>query len=195
MKLPLNCKVDYLPDFINQEEANELYRILIDVYKIDKARLMINAGGKLHKTDSFKIIFLTTKLLKNNSYPEHIHGKSYEWAGIINELRAKIIQVTGIEFEVGMCLYYPNGEFFAPYHSDQETSGSKTVLPSLSLGEKREFCYRENNSGDIYSLDLDHGSLIVMGENCQSKYQHSLPKNTKYQNGRINITFRERAFK
>ena len=64
MKLPLNCSVDYFADFLTQEEAAELYRVLIEEYEIDKARLVIEAGGKTTRTDSFKILFSTAELIE-----------------------------------------------------------------------------------------------------------------------------------
>ncbi|MFT5123383.1 MAG: alkylated DNA repair dioxygenase AlkB [Verrucomicrobiales bacterium] len=110
-------------------------------------------------------------------------------------LRERVEQLLSKHFELAMCLYYPDGNFYAPYHFDQETSGAQTILPSLSLGEVRTFSFRENSSGEVYSLDLGHGSLLVMGAYCQSTYEHSLPKNPLHKNGRINITFREPDFK
>lgn len=146
------------------------------------------------KTDSFKILFATERLIKENTHPEHIHGKSFVWSGAMQRLREKVEQQTGKEFELAMCLYYPNGNFFAPYHYDQETSGYATILPSLSLGEVREFAFKGRSSDEEYSLDLANGSLLIMADHCQSRYQHSLLKNPTYRNGRINITFREPAF-
>lgn len=195
MKLPLNCSVDYITDFLNQSEAKELYDLLIVKYQIDKSQLIIEAGGKMIATDSFKILFATEKLIKLNSHPENIHGKVFVWSGLMKKLKERIEQLLNKEFELAMCLYYPNGSYFAPYHFDQETSGNKTILPSISLGEIREFCFKENDSENIYSLDLANGSLLVMNEFSQSRYTHSLPKNEKYKNGRINITFREPNFK
>lgn len=194
MRLPLDCTVDYFSDFLKPDEADNLYQTLISDYHIDQARLTILAGGQMIETDSFKILFATERLIQGNSHPEEIHGKSFPWTGIMADLRQRVEQLTEREFELAMCLYYPDGNFFAAYHSDQETSGAETVLPSLSLGEVREFCFRNKASGETYSLDLAHGSLLVMGNHCQSRYEHALPKNPGYQNGRINITFREPNF-
>ena len=195
MRLPLNCTVDYFADFLGEEEAAELYRVLIEQYHLDKARLVIEAGGKIHHTDSFKILFSTSELIEQNTHPEHIHGKCHVWSGIMATLRDKVEHLTDKQFEIAMCLYYPDGNYFSAYHFDQQTSGDQTILPSISLGEVREFVFRENSSGDVYSIDLGNGSLLVMGAHCQSRYEHSLPKDPQYKNGRINITFREPAFK
>lgn len=195
MKLPLDCAVDYYADFLTQDEAAELYEVLIHEYQLPKERLVIEAGGQLVETDSFKILFSTPELIERNTHPESVHGKSYPWSGPMAALREKVERLLGKQFELAMCLFYPDGNYFAGYHYDQQTSGHQTILPSISLGEVRTFCFRENTSGEVFSLDLAHGSLLVMGEYCQSRYEHSLPKDPAYQNGRINITFREPAFK
>lgn len=87
------------------------------------------------------------------------------------------------------------GNHFAPYHFDQRTSGYKTILPSTSLGMVREFSFKEVYTEEVYSLNLDNGSLLVMGDYCQNRYVHSLPKDGECKSGRINITFREPDFK
>lgn len=146
MKLPLNCSVDYINDFLNPNETKELYNLLIDEYKLDQAQLIIEAGGKMITTDSFKILFSSERLIKLNSHPENIHGKVYAWAGIMKKLKDKVEKLLDKEFEIAMCIYYPDGNYFAPYHFDQQTSGYKTILPSISLGEVREFCFKENGT-------------------------------------------------
>lgn len=193
--LPLNCVVEYLDDFLSVDEADEIHRCLLDQYRLHEQRLVIEAGGSLVETDSFKILFATDRLIQEGAYPEQVHGKVYEWAGMMEGLRSKVERLLDKEFEVAMCLYYPDGNFFAPFHFDQQTSGEETILPSISLGEVREFCFKGNDGGATYSLDLAHGSLLVMGKHCQSRYEHSLIKNPEYKNGRINITFREPKFK
>ncbi|WP_343328358.1 alpha-ketoglutarate-dependent dioxygenase AlkB [Polaribacter staleyi] len=194
MKLPLNCTATYINDFLSDEEASELYSILINKYKLDQSRIIIQAGGKLIKTDSFKILFATERLMKQNSHPEEVHGKCFVWDGPMARLREKVERLLNKDFELAMCLYYPDGNFFAPYHSDQETSGYNTILPSISLGEVREFSFNDKATNEVYNLDLANGSLLVMGAYCQTRYTHSLLQNSKYKKGRINITFRESSF-
>lgn len=195
MKLPLNCSVEYISDFLNYEEAKELYEVLINEYNIEKSRLIIEAGGKLIRTDSFKILFASERLIEINSHPENIHGKVHVWSGVMKKIKERVETLLDKEFELAMCIYYPNGEYFAPYHFDQQTSGYKTILPSISLGEVREFCFKSNETDEVYSLELANGSLLIMKDHAQDRYMHSLPQNSKYKNPRINITFREPSFK
>lgn len=193
-RLPLDCTVDYYPDFLSKEEAADLYRTLIDDYRLHESQMTVEAGGRMVTTDSFKILFVTQRLLDINSHPDHIHGKNHLWDGPMKKLREKIETLTGKDFELAMCLYYPDGNYFAPYHFDQQTSGKDTLIPSISLGEVREFAFKHNDTGETYSMDLADGSLLLMGEHCQDCYHHSLLKDPKYTKGRINITFREPAF-
>ena len=194
MLLPLNCTVDYIEGFLSPKESLALYTLLIEQYKLDKARTRIEAGGRIIETDVFKILFSMPDLIARNTHPEHIHGKSYPFEGLMQDLKDKVEKISNQSFDLAMCLYYPDGSFYAPYHSDQQTSGVKTILPSLSLGEVREFSFRDKETESTFSLDLANGSLLIMGENCQKNYEHSLIKNEKYQRPRINITFREAAF-
>lgn len=195
MKLPLECTVDYISDFLNDEEASELYSILINKYKVEHSQLLIKAGNKLIKTDSFKTLFATEQLIKQNSHPEEIHGKSFIWEGAMSKLREKVENLFNKKFELAMVLYYPDGNYFAPFHDDQQTSGNETIIPSISLGEVREFSFQNKANKETYNLDLAHGSLLAMGAHCQKRYTHSLLQNSNYKNGRINITFREPSFK
>lgn len=194
MKLPLNCTTDYIDDFLSEEEANELYSTLINDYQLDQERIILKVGEKLIETDSFKILFCTERMIEENTHPEEIHGKSFIWSGAMALLREKVERLLNKEFELAMCLYYPDGNFFAPYHSDQQTSGYNTILPSISLGAVREFSFKDKANEEVYSLDLANGSVLVMGAHCQERYMHSLLQNPKYKNGRINITFREPKF-
>ena len=195
MKLPLDCSAQYINAFLTEEESDAIYSTLLTEFNLDKARLVIEAGDRMIETDSFKILFASQTMIDQNTHPEEIHGKSYVWSGVLDKLKTKIELLLNKKFELAMCIYYPNGTYYAPYHSDQETSGNNTILPSISLGEPREFSFRHKMTQEVFNLELTNGSLLIMGEYCQSRYEHSLLQNDKYKGGRINITFRDPSFK
>jgi alkylated DNA repair dioxygenase AlkB len=58
------------------------------------------------------------------------------------------------------------------------------------LGAERIFRFRERNGSEKFDFTLENGSLIVMGDGCQDKYEHCLLKDEKITEGRINLTFR-----
>ena len=194
MKLPLNCDVEYIEDFLDKQECENLSSQLIHEYHLDQARVCIEAAGKFHETDNYRMLFADQNLIDQNFYPEEVHGKSYNWTGELAKLKQKVESYLKQKFDLAMCIYYPNGNFFAPYHSDIETSGAHTILPSISIGEVREFSFKSIEDNETYNLDLANGSMLTMGAYCQSRYKHSLLKNPKYKNPRINITFREFGF-
>lgn len=69
--------------------------------------------------------------------------------------------------------------------------GDTSTIPSLSLGEERKFCLREKQTLKVAEVLLKNGSLLIMGKDCQEKYEHALPIDSNYKKGRINITFRK----
>jgi alkylated DNA repair dioxygenase AlkB len=78
------------------------------------------------------------------------------------------------------------------WHSDDE----KSILPnstiaSLSLGAERRFLFKHKNTQQKIELNLQNGSLLLMKENTQNNWWHSLPKSAKIKSPRINLTFRK----
>jgi len=62
----------------------------------------------------------------------------------------------------------------------------------VSIGAERLFEFKgcKDYAYESYKMLLHNGSLLVMGENCQQRYMHSLPMDTTITEGRINFTFR-----
>ncbi len=78
------------------------------------------------------------------------------------------------------------------WHSDAEIDLIKNgVIASLSLGAARKFSLRHKENKQSISVELGHGSLLVMKGTTQTYWQHSLPKTTRVKDYRINLTFRQ----
>jgi alkylated DNA repair dioxygenase AlkB len=61
----------------------------------------------------------------------------------------------------------------------------------VSLGAERTFQMREYATrSTLVSMNLPHGSLLVMGGESQHRWEHRLPKNGRVVSPRVNITFR-----
>ena len=194
MKLPLNCEAEYLCDFLPIEKANELF---IELSAIVNSATYVpqTEDGKTFEVDFGKVMFLDQKLLDDNSFPEEHWGPTRFWTNRLSSLKDKIESYTDHKFEVCVLIYYPDGNSGVGFHSDYSAFGDTTIIPSISLGEEREFEFREKESGLVFSQILENGSLVVMGKHCQNRYEHSLPVNSKYKNPRINLTFRKYGFK
>lgn len=86
---------------------------------------------------------------------------------------------------------YTSGKDYIGFHSDNEPQlGKNPTIASLSFGLERIFYIKHKTSGKLHKILLEHGSLLVMGNNSQTLYSHSLPKMSKLAGTRLNLTFR-----
>lgn len=193
MKLPLNCKVEYFKDFLCLKEANDLFRELNNLLK-NISYSPTTENGKIYDVNFKKVMFIDQNLLDEMRFPEEHWGPTKHWTDTLKILKEKIERFTNSKFEVCVLIYYPDGNSGVDFHSDYVAFGDTSIIPSISLGEEREFKLREKESGDETAITLKNGSLIVMGEHCQDRYEHSLPTNSIYKNPRINLTFRKYGF-
>jgi alkylated DNA repair dioxygenase AlkB len=86
---------------------------------------------------------------------------------------------------------YRSGDDSMGWHADDEPElGPSPVIASLSLGATRRFKFRHRRTRTIVDHDLTGGSLLVMSGACQSAWMHSVPKQKRVTEARINLTFR-----
>lgn len=195
MILPLNCHAEYIPQFLSASEAEDLYEELIHDFKIDQLRTKIPTNDGLVYSDYGKLMFIDEELFEANKLPEEQWGKGAIWSSKTKAIKEKIEDLTQKKFNVCVCIYYPDGNSGVGFHSDYTAFGDTNFIPSLSIGEERCFSFREKETSKIHEIKLEAGSLLLMGENCQQRYEHSLPTNPKYKKGRINLTFRPYGLK
>lgn len=193
MKLNLNCEVSYHKDFLSAAEINELFKELNEVLK-DINYTPETMDGVAYTVNFNKVMFLDKELLVKDKFPESHWGPTRKWSKTLNKLKRKIEEFTKQEFKVCVLIYYPDGNSGVDYHSDYTAFGDTSYIPSVSLGEEREFLFREKGTSKETSIHLANGSLVIMGKNCQDLYEHSLPINSNYKNPRINLTFRKYGF-
>lgn len=97
------------------------------------------------------------------------------------------------DYNIVLLNQYRNGQDSVSWHTDAEPSlGTNPSIGSISLGQTREFKIRDiGNKKNIHSIFLGHGDLIIMQGNTQHYWEHSIPKTKKYNELRINLTFRK----
>jgi alkylated DNA repair dioxygenase AlkB len=65
------------------------------------------------------------------------------------------------------------------------------VIASVSLGAQRRFVLRhQSKKVPPVTLELTHGSLLVMGGTVQAFWKHAVRKDPSTTGPRINLTFR-----
>lgn len=188
MKLPLDAEVDYQPDILTATESERLYESIFTA--CDFSNMTMVAAGKTYTLNFGKCMLVDPALMNFDLLPE-AHGARQPWIDEVLPLKAKVESVAGMEYNVGVCIYYKNGESGVDFHADLPSFGDTSSIASVSLGQEREFVFRRIGQPDeTYSLNLSNGSLLLMGENCQDRYEHSLLVDSKIKDPRINLTFR-----
>lgn len=194
MKLELNSSVEYVRSFLSKTECDALYDHLTTHSELTTMLVIETATGETFQNNYGKMMFIDKKLNDENKFPESIWGPTKIWSEEMKMVKDRVESYTGHQFKTCVCIYYPDGNSGVAYHSDLVAFGDTTLIPSLSLGEERIFKLREKETLLEHEILLNNGSLIIMGEHCQDRYEHSLPENSKYKDPRINLTFRKYGF-
>jgi len=113
------------------------------------------------------------------------------WTKELLELKKILEAKTGETFNSCLLNLYHNGNEGMGWHSDAERVLKKNgAIASLSFGAERKFSFKHKQSKETVSINLEHGSLLVMKGATQSNWLHSLPPTKIKTATRINLTFR-----
>ena len=113
------------------------------------------------------------------------------WPPALATLRTRLEIACGARFNSVLANLYRDGRDSMGWHSDDEPElGPDPLIASISLGGVRRFRLRARDGGAGRSLELAHGSLLLMSGATQRLYRHDLPKTRTQVTTRINLTFR-----
>lgn len=113
------------------------------------------------------------------------------WTSELIELKKNIEQETGETFNSCLLNLYHDGGEGMGWHSDAEKELKKNgAIASLSFGAERKFVFKHQKTKEKISLNLGHGSLLLMKGQTQTYWSHSLPPMKSVKKSRINLTFR-----
>ena len=116
----------------------------------------------------------------------------HPWPDALRPLRERLGRELGVAFNSVLANRYRDGRDCMGWHSDSEPElGQAPVIASVSLGAVRRFVLKHRDEPtQKLTIELPHGSLLVMRGGTQSHYRHALPRTTKPVGERINLTFR-----
>jgi alkylated DNA repair dioxygenase AlkB len=129
-------------------------------------------------------------------------GKVYSYSGITMQplswtsslqfIKTTVEKKTGAVFNSALLNYYRDGKDSMGWHRDNEKElGTNPGIASVSLGASRIFKLRYYTDKTISrSIELSHGSLLLMKGPTQHYWEHQVAKTAKPVGARINITFR-----
>lgn len=114
------------------------------------------------------------------------------WTPLLASIRQQVEAQVGAPLNAVLLNLYRDGQDSMGWHSDDEAVlGRNPLIASVSLGGVRRFDLRRKGQGRIaHSLDLEHGSLLVMRGTTQHYWQHQVAKTRRHCEPRINLTFR-----
>jgi alkylated DNA repair dioxygenase AlkB len=114
------------------------------------------------------------------------------WTITLLGIRARVEALTGETFNSVLLNLYRDGSDGMGWHSDDEPElGHDPRIASVSLGATRRFrMQHRRRKSEVLSVDLGHGSLLLMAGETQHHWRHCVPKTAARVGERINLTFR-----
>ena len=96
------------------------------------------------------------------------------------------------EFNSVLLNWYRSGDDHISWHTDAEPElGESPLIASVNFGASRRFLLRRREDRSVkLEIPLQHGSVLVMAGALQHHWQHSVPKQKKVKDSRVNLTFR-----
>ncbi len=121
-----------------------------------------------------------------------ITHRAVAWTSDLHEIKYPVESVANTSFNSVLLNRYRDGRDSVSWHSDDERSlGINPVIASVSLGQTRQFQFRHRQHGQLReSVELTHGSLLLMQGATQHHWLHQIPKTKRPLGERINLTFR-----
>ena len=184
--LPQDGTVNYYGKILNQKEANDFYKTLLETieWKNDEAVIF----GK-------KIITKRKVAWYGDENFEYTYSNSTKnaipWTEELLALKKMTEEKMGEIFNSCLLNLYHDGSEGMAYHSDAEKDLKKNgAIASLSFGAERKFLFKHKFNQEKIEIFLEHGSLLMMKDQTQSFWLHRLPPTKKVFVPRINLTFR-----
>ena len=186
MDLP-DAEVSFYPELFPAVQADRLLSQLVET--------------TAWRQDSIKIYGKPTPLPRLTAWYGD-PGARYVYSGIVNdplpwtaalaEIKGVVDAVSGVAFNGVLLNRYRTGKDSMGWHSDDEREfGPNPVIASVSFGGTRNFQLRHKRRKEQKaSVELTHGSLLIMRGPTQENWQHQIPKTAKPVQERLNLTFR-----
>lgn len=185
--LPTDGGLFYFNQIINPLKANEYFETLME--GIDWRNDEVKIFGKQFITKR-KVAWYADNGI-SYTYSQSTK-KGLKWTNELLEIKNLVEQISGESFNSCLLNLYHNGEEGMGWHSDDEKSIVKnSAIASISFGAFRKFSLKHKYSKQNFSLLLESGSLLLMKDEIQQNWLHSLPKSKKITAARINLTFRK----
>jgi len=114
------------------------------------------------------------------------------WTPVLGEIKRAVEPPARVVFNSVLLNRYRTGQDSVSWHADDEPEfGEQPVIASVSFGGTRSFQFKHKKRKELKaSVELTHGSLLIMRGGTQANWLHRIPKTAKPVEERLNLTFR-----
>lgn len=183
-----DAQVAFFPEFFQPNESDQIFQKLFE--QTNWRQEQIRVYGK--KLDLPRLTAWYGDPGKAYSY-SGISMLPDSWTEILLKIKERVDAASGVRFNSVLLSLYRTGEDSLSWHQDDEPElGEDPVIASVSFGDTRCFQFRHKARKELskVSIDLTHGSLLIMKGSTQRFWVHQVPKTVKPVGPRINLTFR-----
>lgn len=178
----------YFPAWLKPEEADRLFHVFQTDLPWESQTIRL--FGKEVQIPRQEVFFATATDLTYGYSGNRL--KTHQLTGDLLTLLEQINLAHELEFNCVLCNLYRDGHDSNGWHADNEPElGENPFIASVSFGASRKFELRHNQTRETFRFSLESGSLLLMGDDSQLRYQHRIPKEPKIGLPRINLTFRK----
>lgn len=184
--LPHHGEVLFFPAFFEKEESDRFLKILAT--EIPWKQEPIRIFGK----EIMQPRLTSWHGDKPYAY-SGITMHPHPWTAELEGIKRKVESIAKITFNSVLLNLYRHGQDSMGWHRDNEKElGENPVIGSVSFGQTRIFKLRNyENKKEVISVELTHGSLLLMQGSTQHFWEHHIPKTGKALFPRINLTYRK----
>lgn len=182
-----DAELDYLPGWVDAAVADAWLAVLAGETPWQQPELFIH--GRCHRVPRLTAWYGEPEA--RYRYSGQVH-EPLPWTPLLDEIRQRVVTAVGQPLNAVLLNYYRDGQDSMGWHSDAEAElGRNPLIASLNLGGARRFDLRRIGGSRIgHSLELQHGSLLVMRGPTQHHWQHQVAKTRRSCAPRLNLTFR-----
>lgn len=121
-----------------------------------------------------------------------IKNEPLPWTAALLEVKRAVEPPCAVIFNSVLLNWYRTRSDSVSWHADDEPEfGERPVIASASFGATRTFQLKHKKRKQLTaSVELTHGSLLVMRADTQANWLHQIPKTAKHVDERLNLTFR-----
>jgi len=193
-RLKDNATILYYEKFLDESRVQSLWQELMTL-NFEQSEWK-GAGGRTYKTPRLQS-WMRDDGITNKMASLYQKQPGFRWSASMMMIKRTIEKMLDCTFHYVLINWYRDGKDSIAWHSDGEAqSRCKNVVGSVSLGGPRKFLLRHNDfkkMGVVGKKEflLQSGCLLVMKDDTQIMWKHSVPKSGKHRNPRINLTFRQ----